>query len=65
MTAAVALAVLTAVLAPHLIAAHRAFGISRATFRSHRDSVRLGVRVGRWSTVAVVVAVVALIGGAR
>lgn len=70
MTAVVALAVLAAILAPHAIAARRALTISRATFRSHRESVRVGVRVGRWQVVgwqvvAVVVAVAALIGGAR
>lgn len=58
-------AVLAAILAPHVIAARRALTISRATFRSHRDSVRVGVKVGRWQTVAVLVAVAALIGGAR
>lgn len=63
MTAAVAFAVLVAILAPHAIAARRALTISRATFRSHRESVRVGVRVGRWQAVAVVVAVAALIGG--
>lgn len=65
MTAVVALAVLVAILGSHVVAARRALTISRSTFRSHRDSVRVGVRVGRWQVVAVVVAVAALIGGAR
>lgn len=65
MTAVAALAVLAGILTPHVVAARRALTISRATFRSHRDSVRVGVRVGRYQVVAVVVAVAALIGGAR
>lgn len=65
MTAVVAVVVLAAILTPHAVAARRALTISRSTFRSHRESVRVGVRVGRWQAVAVVVAVVALIGGAR
>lgn len=55
MTAVLAATVLAAILAPHVIAARRALTISRATFRSHRDSVRVGVRLGRYQTITVLI----------
>ena len=39
--------------------------VGRSAVASHRRSVRVGVRLGRWQTVLVAVMVAALIGGAR
>jgi hypothetical protein len=47
------------------IGAWRGIHVGRSAVASHRRSVRVGVRLGRWQTVLVAVMVVALIGGAR
>ena len=49
MTAAAVL-VLVALIAPHVIGAWRGIRIGRSAVGSHRHSVRLGVRMGRWQT---------------
>ena len=64
MTAAAVL-ILAALAAPHVIGAGRGLHVGRSAVGSHRHSVRLGVRLGRWQTVLVAVMVAALIGGAR
>lgn len=64
MTAAAAL-ILAALVAPHAIGAWRGFHVGRSAVGSHRRSVRLGVRLGRWQALLVAVMVAALIGGAR
>ena len=64
MTAAAVL-VLAALVAPHAVGAWRGFHIGRSAVGSHRRSVRLGVRLGRWQTVMVAVMVAVMIGGAR
>ncbi len=61
MTAAAVL-VLAALITPHAIGAWRGVRIGRSAVGSHRHSVRLGVRLGRWQTVAVLVITAALIG---
>ena len=61
MTAAAVL-VLVALIAPHAIGAWRGIRIGRSAVGSHRHSVRLGVRMGRWQTVAVLIMTAALIG---
>ncbi len=61
MTAAAVL-VLAALIAPHAIGAWRGVRIGRSAVGSHRHSVRLGVRMGRWQTVLVLVMTAALIG---
>jgi uncharacterized membrane protein len=63
--AAVAGVTLTALVAPHVIGAWRGLHVGRSAVASHRRSVRVGVRLGRWQTVLVAVMVAALIGGAR
>lgn len=63
MTAVVCALILVGILAPHVLGAWRGVTIGRATVRSHRDSVRLGVRAGRWQVVGVALMVVMLIGG--
>lgn len=64
MTAAAVL-ILAALLAPHAVGAWRGLHVGRAAIGSHRHSVRIGARAGRWQTVLVLVMVAALIGGAR
>ena len=64
MTAAAAL-ILAALAAPHLIGAWRGIHVGRSAVASHRRSVRIGVRLGRWQVLVVCVMVAALIGGAR
>jgi len=61
MTAAAVL-VLVALIAPHAIGAWRGVRIGRSAVGSHRHSVRLGVRMGRWQTIAVLIMTAALIG---
>lgn len=61
MTAAAVL-IVAALIAPHAIGAWRGVRIGRSAVGSHRHSVRLGVRLGRWQTVAVLVITAALIG---
>lgn len=61
----VAVVAVLLVVVPRAIGIHRGVNVGRTAIRSHRDSVRVGVRVGRYQVVAVVVAVAALIGGAR
>lgn len=49
-----ALAVIAAaLLAPHLIGAWRGVHIGRTAVRSHRESVRIGARIGRYQAAAV------------
>lgn len=62
MTAAAALVVLAVCLAPHAVGAWRGVRIGRAAVRSHRDSVRVGARIGRWQLAAVAVLTLVLIG---
>ena len=64
MTAAAVL-ILAALAAPHLIGAWRGIHVGRSAVASHRRSVRIGVRLGRWQVLVVCVMVAALIGGAR
>ena len=64
MTAAAVL-ILAALVAPHAIGAWRGLHVGRSAVASHRRSVRLGVRLGRWQVLVVAVMVAALIGGAR
>ena len=54
--------VLAALIAPHAIGAWRGVRIGRSAVGSHRHSVRLGVRMGRWQTVLVLIMTAALIG---
>lgn len=61
MTAAAVL-VLVALITPHAIGAWRGIRIGRSAVGSHRHSVRLGVRMGRWQTVLVLIMTAALIG---
>lgn len=64
MTAAAVL-ILVALTAPHLVGAWRGVHVGRSAVASHRRSVRIGVRLGRWQVLVVAVMVAALIGGAR
>ena len=61
MTAAAVL-LIAALIAPHAAATWRGLTVGRSAVRSHRHSVRLGVRMGRWQTVLVLVMTAALIG---
>lgn len=61
MTAAAVL-VLVALITPHAVGAWRGVRIGRSAVGSHRHSVRLGVRMGRWQTVLVLIMTAALIG---
>ena len=61
MTAAAVL-VLVALITPHAVGAWRGIRIGRSAVGSHRHSVRLGVRMGRWQTVLVLIMTAALIG---
>lgn len=61
MTAAAVL-VLAALIAPHAIGAWRGVRIGRSAVGSHRHSVRLGVRMGRYQTITVLILAAALIG---
>lgn len=62
---AVAVLIVAALIAPHAAATWRGVRIGRTAVGSHRASVRLGVRLGRWQTVLVLVMTAALIQGAR
>lgn len=64
MTAAAVL-ILAALAAPHAVGAWRGFRVGRAAVNSHYHSVRMGIRLGRWTTLIALVMVAALIGGAR
>ena len=64
MTAAAVL-ILAALAAPHAVGAWRGVHVGRSAVASHRRSVRIGVRLGRWQVLVVCVMVTALIGGAR
>lgn len=44
--------IVLAFVAPHLIGWVRGVSVGRSAVRTHRDSVRMGVRMGRWQTVA-------------
>ena len=44
------------------VGAWRGIRIGRSAVGSHRHSVRLGVRMGRWQTVLVLIMAAALIG---
>jgi hypothetical protein len=59
---AAAVLVVAALIAPHAIGAWRGIRIGRSAVGSHRHSVRLGVRMGRWQTVLVLIMTAALIG---
>lgn len=47
----VAFFVLAAV-TPHLIGWWRGINVGRSAIRSHRQSVKMGVRMGRWQIIA-------------
>lgn len=59
---AIAVVVLVVWLAPHAYGAWRGLHVGRTAVASHRQSVRAGVRLGRWQAVAVVAMTLLLIG---
>lgn len=61
MTAAAVL-IVAALLAPHAVGAWRGVTVGRTAVRSHRRSVRVGVRVGRWQVLTVAVMAALMIG---
>ncbi len=51
--AAIILGVAFVLAFPHLIGAGRGVVVGRNAVKSHRQSVKMGVRMGRWQTVIV------------
>lgn len=43
-----------AMILPHVLGAVRGVNVGRAAVRSHRQSVKIGVRMGRWQMIAFV-----------
>lgn len=56
-----AVLILAALAASHVVGAWRGLHVGRSAVASHRRSVRIGVRLGRWQTVLVAVMVTALV----
>lgn len=46
--------VVAALIAPHILGAARGVNVGRTAVKSHRQSVKMGVRMGRWQMIAFV-----------
>lgn len=50
-----AVLILAALVAPHAVGAWRGIHVGRSAVASHRRSVRIGVRLGRYQTITVLI----------